>query len=140
MGNKYGKETNIIWKDRKRFMGMPLSFTRYILAEKDNSWVKLFVSVGFFSTHEEEVNAYRIIDCSLKQNLSNKIFRVGDLHLTCKDATTPSLVLKRIKRPYEVRDKITEIVEKERNKKRIRINEFQTSDGEGDGMINDDFT
>jgi hypothetical protein len=33
-----------LWKDRKRFLGMPLSFTRYRLSED-----RLFLSVGFFS-------------------------------------------------------------------------------------------
>jgi uncharacterized membrane protein YdbT with pleckstrin-like domain len=136
--SKYGKDTTIIWKDRKRFMGMPLSFTRYILAEKENSWVKLFLSVGFFSTHEEEVNAYRIIDITLKRNLANKIFGVGTLRLTCKDATNPEMTLKNVKKPYDVRDKLTEIVEKERSKKRIRVSEFQNiSDDDHEG--GDDF-
>lgn len=130
--NKYGKDTRVIWRDRKRFMGMPLSFTRYILVEKENSWIKLFVSVGFFSTHEEEVNAYRIIDATLKRTLADKIFNVGTLNLTCKDATTPNLLIKRVKRPFAVRDTITDIVEKERNKKRIRVNEFHNTDGDAD--------
>lgn len=130
--NNFGKETTIVWKDRKRFMGMPLSFTRYRLVEKENGWVKLFVSIGFFSTHEEEVNAYRIIDISLKRSLSDKIFGVGDIVLTCKDATTPSLTLKNVKKPYRVRDIISEVVERERNKKRIRVNEFQSTDGDAD--------
>mgnify|MGYP001001374143 CR=1 FL=1 len=136
--NRYGKDTKIVWKDRKRFMGMPLSFTKYILAEKENNWVKLYVSVGFFSTHEEEVNAYRVIDICLKRNFIDKIFGVGTLHLTCKDATTPTLDLKRVKRPYIVRDTLTEIVERERSKKRIRVNEFHSIDSDGDGM-HDDF-
>lgn len=133
--SKYGKEVNVVWKDRKRFMGMPLSFTRYILAEKNNSWVKLFVSVGFFSTKEEEVNAYRILDITLNRTFSNKIFGVGTLKLTCKDATDSMLVLKRIKKPYEIRDLIAETVEKERAKKRIRVNEFQTTDTDADDLI-----
>ena len=133
--SKYGKEVNVVWKDRKRFMGMPLSFTRYILAEKNNSWVKLFVSVGFFSTKEEEVNAYRILDITLNRTFSNKIFGVRTLKLTCKDATDSMLVLKRIKKPYEIRDLIAETVEKERAKKRIRVNEFQTTDTDADDLI-----
>lgn len=130
--SKYGKDTTIIWKDRKRFMGMPLSFTRYLLVNKENSWVKLFVSKGFFSTKEEEVNVYRIVDATLNQNLANKIFRVGNLHLLCKDVTTPEIDLIRIKRPYEVRDIINDTIEKERNKKRIRVNEFQSTDNDQD--------
>ena len=36
-----------IWKDRKRFLGMPLSFTRYRLSED-----RLFLSVGLFSEQD----------------------------------------------------------------------------------------
>lgn len=135
MSRKYGKGTKIIWKDRKRFMGMKLSFTRFILAEKEGSWVKLFVSKGFFSTHEEEVNAYRIIDISLRRNFVNKIFGVGTVILTAKDATCPKVELKNVKRPFEVRDIITEIVEQERAKKRIRVSEFHSNDGDMDDFI-----
>ena len=38
-----------LWKDRKRFMGMPLSFTRYRLSED-----RLFLSVGFFSIKDDD--------------------------------------------------------------------------------------
>lgn len=134
MGSKYGKDVTILWKDRKRFMGMPLSFTRYILAEKENGWVKLFVSVGFFSTKEEEVHAYRILDISLNRNLFNKIYGVGTLKLTCKDATDSAITLKRIKKPFVVRDLLADTIERERNKKRIRVNEFQTTDGDFDEL------
>ena len=37
-GNEY------FWKDRKRYLGLPLSFTRYALSHD-----RLFLSVGFFS-------------------------------------------------------------------------------------------
>lgn len=138
--NKYGENTTILWSDKKRFWGMKLSFTKYTLVEKENSWVKLFVAQGFFSTHEEEVNVYRIIDSSLKRTLGNKITGVGTIHLTCKDASTPSLYLKRVKKPYKVRELITEMVERERNKKRIRVNEFHTTGGDNDSDdMDDDF-
>ena len=39
---KTGVET--IWKDRKRFLGMPLSFTRYSLSED-----RLFLQKGLFN-------------------------------------------------------------------------------------------
>ena len=44
---------NIIWKDRKRYLGMPLSFTRYSLSED-----RLFLSVGFINLRDEEVLLY----------------------------------------------------------------------------------
>ena len=48
-----------IWRDRKRFLGMPLSFTRYALSED-----RLFLSVGFLSIKDEEVLLYRVRDIS----------------------------------------------------------------------------
>lgn len=52
--NRFGKGLKLIWKDRKRWAGMPLSFTRYFLIEKPNKWIKLFTSVGLFSTVDEK--------------------------------------------------------------------------------------
>ena len=41
-----------IWTDKKRtFLGLPLSFTRYILTEK-----KLITQTGFLSIHEDELD------------------------------------------------------------------------------------
>ena len=39
-----------LWKDRKRYFGLPLSFTRYSLSED-----RLFLSVGCFSIKDDEV-------------------------------------------------------------------------------------
>ena len=51
------KGDQYIWKDRKRFWGMPLSFTRYAILED-----RLFLSVGFLNVRDEEVLLYRIRD------------------------------------------------------------------------------
>ena len=53
-----------LWKDRKRYFGMPLSFTRYALSED-----RLFLSVGFFSVRDEEILLYRVRDISVKRTL-----------------------------------------------------------------------
>ena len=39
-----------LWKDRKRYLGLPLSFTRYRLSED-----RVFCEKGFLNIHEEEV-------------------------------------------------------------------------------------
>ena len=54
----------ILWKDRKRYLGLPLSFTRYRLSED-----RIFCEKGFFSIHEEEILLYRIRDLELKLTL-----------------------------------------------------------------------
>ena len=66
--------TERIWKDRKRFLGMPLSFTRYSLSED-----RLFLSVGFFNIKDEEILLYRIRDISSQRTLGQRLCGVGTL-------------------------------------------------------------
>ena len=44
-----------IWKDRKRYFGLPISFTRYRLSEN-----RIFREKGFLNLKEEEVLLYRV--------------------------------------------------------------------------------
>ena len=53
-----------IWKDRKRILGMPLSFTRYAMSED-----RLFLSTGFLSVSDDELLLYRVRDISVKRSL-----------------------------------------------------------------------
>lgn len=120
----YGAESKVLWKDRKRFMGMPWSFTKYTLVENEN-WVKLFKSVGLLSTHYEEVHAYRIMDITLKRTLRDKIFGVGTIVLHCDDASNPYLYLVRVKNPFEIRNMLTTLTEREKRIRGFRVTEFQ---------------
>ena len=124
MSKNYTENAEIIWKDRKRFCGLPLSFTRYILAKNQN-WTKLFLDIGFLSSSVDEVNLYRIYDISLSQSLIDKIFGTGTIILYSNDENMPTLELYKIKHPYKVRDMISNLVEIERKKKRVGIAEIQ---------------
>ena len=53
-----------LWKDRKRYFGLPLSFTRYALSED-----RLFTSVGFLSIQDDEVLLYRVRDIDTSRSL-----------------------------------------------------------------------
>ncbi len=121
---QFGSGTKILWKDRKRWCGLPWSFTRYYLVEKEGSWLKLFSSVGLFSTYSEEVNLYRIYDISVVQTLSNKIWGTGTIVLYCNVNSTEKVYLVRVKDPYKVRAMLAELIEVERAKKGYRIAEF----------------
>ena len=46
-----------LWKDRKRHLGLPLSFTRYSLSED-----RLFCEKGFLNLKSDEVLLYRVMD------------------------------------------------------------------------------
>ena len=117
------------WKDRKRFLGLPLSFTKYRL--EDN---RLFVSRGLFTTVEDELVMYRILDVRLKRTLWDKIFGVGTVILYTADETNRELKLEKIKASKKVRDFISEIAETERAKIGIKGRElYGVSDNVFDG-------
>ena len=78
-----------IWKDRKRYLGMPLSFTRYAINED-----RLFYITGLLTTKYEEVLLYRIQDISLSISLWQMIFGVGTIKIVSSDKTMPTIVLK----------------------------------------------
>ena len=107
------------WKDRKRYLGLPLSFTRYAIRDQ-----RLFFSRGFFNTTEDELLLYRIMDVKLDRTFGNKIVGVGTVTIYTADKTNPELKLTRVKNPKMVRDLISKMVEEERNRLNIRGKEL----------------
>ena len=119
-----------IWKDRKRFLGMPLSFTRYAINED-----RLFNITGFLTTKYEEVLLYRIQDISLSISLWQMLFGVGTIRIVSSDKTMPTIVLKNIKRPKHVKELLHKQVEEMKIRRHVRLGEIIT--GEGDDMDGD---
>ena len=124
MADHFGDGANILWKDRKRWCGLPWSFTRYYLVEKPGNSLKLFTSIGLLSTYVEEVNLYRITDISVVQTLTNKIWGTGTIVLHCDIDSSEEVRLIRINQPLKVRAMLAELIEQERVKKGHRISEF----------------
>ena len=118
------------WTDRKRYMGMPLSFTRYALSED-----RLFLSVGFFSVKDEEILLYRVRDISVQRTLWQRIFGVGTITISSSDKSTPTVVLKNIKDPLEVKELIHENVEENKIKRRIRLGEIVSGGDDSDDEL-----
>jgi hypothetical protein len=129
VSRKYGAGAELVWKDRKRWLGMPLSFTRYVLVRKPGSWFKLFLDIGFLSTHLDEVNLYRICDIGFHQGLLGKMLNVGDVTLYTSDESMPTVVLKNIKNPHRVRDMFSTYMEEQRKANNIRMAEFHDHEG-----------
>ena len=123
-----------IWKDRKRYFGLPLSFTRYAMS-KD----RLFVSVGFLSIKDDEILLYRVRDIDTSRSLWQRLFGVGTVMVMSSDKSMPNLVLKNIKDPVEVKELIHEQVEEMKIRRRVRVGEIMTSDMDGDGEPDEDF-
>ncbi len=116
------------WSDRKRYMGMPISFTRYALSED-----RLFLSVGFLSVRDEEVLLYRVRDISVKRSLWQRLFGVGTITVSSSDKSTPTVVLKNIKDPIAVKELIHSNVEETKIKRRVRFGELM-SDVDDDNL------
>ena len=120
-----------LWKDRKRYLGMPLSFTRYWLSDD-----RLFTSVGFLNIKDDEILLYRVRDIDTSRTLWQRLFGVGTVTVMSSDKTMPSLVLKNIKDPIFVKELIHKQVEETKIKRRVRFGEIMT-DADGDGEPDD---
>lgn len=116
------KKSDYIWTDRKRFMGMPLSFTRYAMSDD-----RLFMSIGFLNIKDEEILLYRVRDITTNRSLWQRIFGVGSVTVMSSDKTLPNLVLKNIKAPMQVKELIHKQVEQMKLKRRVRVGEIMTN-------------
>ena len=117
------KGKQYIWKDRRRRMGMPLSFTRYALSED-----RLFLSVGFFSIRDDELLLYRVRDITTRRSLWQRLFGMGTVTVISSDKSQPTLELKNVKNPLMVKELLHERVEEMKRKRRVRVGEIMGSD------------
>ena len=122
-----------IWKDRKRYFGMPISFTRYAMNED-----RLFTSVGFLNIRDDEILLYRVRDIDTSRSLWQRLFGVGSVTVLSSDKTMPSLVLKNIKDPVRVKELIHTQVEEMKIRRRVRVGEIMADGMDSDDEFDDD--
>lgn len=122
---RFPKDQKVIWHDRKRYFGLPWSFYRYYLVEKEGQWIKLFRHKGLLTSIIDEINIYRCYDISLIMSLGDKIFKTGTIEIYSNDENAPCFHLRHVANPYEVRDLLSTLIEQERKKKGISIAELQ---------------
>jgi uncharacterized membrane protein YdbT with pleckstrin-like domain len=127
------KGKQYIWKDRRRRMGMPLSFTRYALSED-----RLFLSVGFFSIRDDELLLYRVRDITTRRSLWQRLFGVGTVTVISSDKSQPTLELKNVKNPLMVKELLHERVEEMKLKRRVRVGEIMGSDDADENDFDED--
>ncbi len=127
------KKMTYIWQDRKRtFLGLPLSFIKYMLTED-----RIFVEKGLLNSVMDEENLYRVRDVKVTRSLGQRIFGLGTVTVF---ATNGETVLESIKHPIEVKEEIVRLVEEARKKHNIRASEMlmghsgDDCDHNGDGI------
>ena len=114
---EYNKEDpdSVIWKDRKRtFLGLPWSFTKYKLTGD-----RLYINKGFFTSTEDEVRLYRILDVGLKRTLGQKFLGLGTIEVHSSDRTLKDFTIKNIKKSKQVKKALSDAVEEQREVKRV---------------------
>ena len=130
----------VIWTDKKHILGMPISFTRYTIDRE-----RLTIKKGIFTTTIDELLLYRILDLKMTSTLWQKLFGVGTVHIYSADRTDRHLDLKNIKRPDEVRRRLSRLVEEIREEKRLTGRELYGMTGidgmgeKGDVPVMDNF-
>lgn len=108
-----------LWKDRKRFWGLPLSFTRYMLSED-----RLFLSKGFLNVRDDEILLYRVRDIATSRSLLQRMLGVGTVTVLSSDKTCPTLVMKNIRNPIAVKEMLHKRVEEMKLRRRVRVSEL----------------
>ena len=107
-------EKEPIWKDRKRYLGLPLSFTKFYI---ENG--RLYIERGLFNTEIDEIILYRILDIKTTRSFGQKMSGVGTITLYSADSANKTIELKNIKNPKDVHRLISDIVEEQRKEKNI---------------------
>lgn len=120
---------NILWHDRKRHFGLPISFTKYSMSED-----RLFVETGFFNLEQNEVRLYRILDLQLKRSLGQRIFGVGSIIVSSSDKSLGTFEIRNVKHSANVKEMLSVQVEQQREAKRVYTRENMVDDVDDDNI------
>lgn len=130
--NEVGDGT--IWRDRKHtFFGLPWSFTVYRLSDE-----RLFVKTGIFTTIENEVRLYRVLDVQLRRIMGQRIMGLGSVVIKSSDRSMKDFVLENVARASDVKELLSIKVEIARKMNRISGREIMVDDNDyddGEGYI-----
>lgn len=126
-------EDKKLWRDRKRYFGLPLSFTVYSVSED-----RLFRDTGLLNRKYEEVLLYRVRDISLSRSFGQMIFGVGTISIISSDKSSAKLDIVNVKSPKQVKELIHQLVEESKARRRFRFGEFDSVTDDIDDNFGDD--
>ena len=101
--------------ERKRwvFLGLPFTFTKYIVKED-----AITIDKGLFNKVENDCYMYKVQDVGHTATLFEKMFGLGTIVCYTGDTTHPKLMLEHVKNSKEIKNYILEASEKARMKRR----------------------
>lgn len=139
-------DVEVVQQERKRWLlfGLPFTFTKYTLTNR-----KILINSGFFTSKEDEILLYRVLDMTLSRTLIQKLFGLGSVTVEAQDKFQPTLVVKNIRNSQQFKDNLSYLVEEEKLRLRMRRGEIindgcnhedgETLDSTGDDNFGDGY-
>lgn len=105
----------IRFEERKRwlFLGLPWTFTKYIVKED-----MITVIEGFLSKRENDCYMYKVQDVELLESLAERIVGLGSVKCYTGDTTNPVLTITHVKNARTIKNYILEASEQARRRRR----------------------
>ena len=123
----------VLWSDRKRYFGLPISFTKYELSED-----RLFQTTGLLNLKYEEILLYRVRDLTLSRSFGQRLFGVGTIKVCSTDKTNAELYIHNVKDAAAVKELIHQQVEDMKIRRRVRFGEIASFGDDPDDVLDND--
>ena len=120
----------LIWADRKRYFGLPLSFTKYAISDD-----RLFQTTGLLNQTYEEILLYRVRDLTMTRTFGQLIFGVGTIKVSSSDKSNPDLYIYNVKDPVAVKELLHQQVEDVKIRRRMRLGAIVAFGDDPDDML-----
>lgn len=102
------------WQDRKRYFGLPISFTKYSLSSD-----RVFCEKGLLNITEEQIPLYRVRDVQLSCKWHQRLFGVGSVTVISSDPVSPKFVIENIRNPKGIKEQIYSLSEEAKRNRRM---------------------
>jgi uncharacterized membrane protein YdbT with pleckstrin-like domain len=80
---------------------------------------RLILKTGILTARTESIELYRVTDLLVEEPLGERIFGYGRIAITSSDRSEPRLVLRGIKHPDALADKLRACVEEQKRSRRV---------------------
>ena len=116
---KKNQQIELLWEDKKRYFGLPISFTKYSVSKE-----RVFRSAGLLITKYDQIMLFRVTDVRVSISLWQRFFGVGTVILISKDDSQPKMKIQNVHSPIYVMELIHDLVQAVRKEMGIKPTEF----------------
>ena len=113
------EQIELLWEDKKRYFGLPISFTKCSLSRE-----RVFRSAGLFFAKYDQIMLFRVTDVRVSISLWQRFFGVGTVILLSNDDTQTIMKIHNVRFPLYVKERIHMRVQEVRDELGIKPTEF----------------